>query len=100
LSNNSANVRTTKARIKSIEALHESPPLEAENDDLRLYVDEGRICIDFKGGKPNEDARKKIKSHAFKWSRYRSEWVRKATANAMHSAKYLLDELKSMESLY
>lgn len=100
LSNNNANIRRIKERIKSLKNVHNSKPIDFENDDFHMYIEEGRIVIDFKGGKPSEECRKLVKQSAFRWSRYYGHWQRKVTHNAICSAKYLIDQLKGLESCY
>ena len=100
LSNNSANIRRIKNRIKELESIRSSDGIEIENDNFHLYIDDGRICIDFKGGKPNDQARTIVKRNGFKWSRYRAEWIRKVTANALASAKWAANELEQLEQMY
>ena len=100
LSNNNANIRRIKQRIEELEKLHKSDPIDFDNDDFSMAINDGRIVIDFKGGKPNDDTRTIVKRAAFKWSRYQSAWVRKVTANAIYSAIRLLEELKQVENMY
>lgn len=101
LQNNNAEIRRTRKRIEELEQLHNSDPLEFENEDFSIFVDNGQIVIDFPGGKPNEEVRTMMKrSYSFKFSRHRSAWVRKVTANALTSARHLLDYLKAVEEIY
>lgn len=97
LQNNNAEIRRIKQRIKSLEALRNSEPLEYENDDFRVFVEEGRVVFDFTHGKPSDEARTILKSAAFKFSRRAGGlWVRKATHAAMNRAE---DVIKSLEGL-
>ena len=100
LSNNSAEIRRVKQRIQELGKLYSLPPVEFENDDFSLSVDDGKIRIDFHKGKPNECTRKLLKSNAFKWSRYAKQWVRKATANAVYAAQSLIKELQAIDDIY
>ncbi len=86
LSNNNAEIRRTKKRIAELGSLRNSDPLEFENDDFSMAVDNGRVCIEFSGGKPSDDVRTMLKRSAFKWSRHQVAWVRKATANGVAEA--------------
>lgn len=100
LQNNNAEIRRIKGRIDELEKLHKSPVLSFENDDIKVYVDDGRVCFDFKGGKPSEAARNIMKRECFKFSRYRGEWVRKATGNGLFSGQYIIDKLLKLDSIY
>lgn len=100
LQNNNANINRIKKRIKSIKELHSSNPIEFENDDFKLYVEEGRVRFEFFGGKPSDEARSLLKGRAFRFSRYSNEWVRKVTNNAIKATEGLLIELRKLESIY
>jgi hypothetical protein len=100
LSNNNAEINRTKKRINELERLRNSDPLEFENDDFSMAVDNGRVCIEFAGGKPSDDVRAMLRGSAFKWSRYQGAWVRKATANGVAEAGRLLERLKAVEEIY
>lgn len=100
LSNNNAEIRRINKCIESLEKIQSSSPIQFENDDFSMNVDNGQIVIDFKNGKPSEDTRTLVKRSAFKWSRYQTAWVRKITANAMAAANHLLEQLKEVNEIY
>lgn len=100
LKNNNANIRRVRQRIASIEALHQSEPFSFNNDHFSINVEDGRVRVIFHDGKPSDEVRALVKSHGFKWSRYATAWVRKATPNAMHAAERLCDALKAVETIY
>lgn len=100
LSNNNAEIRRIKSRLEDLERLRNSTPLDFENDDFSLCVDDGRVCFEFSGGKPCKEVRQLLSGAAFKWSRFKSAWVRKATANATAEAGRLLERLKTVEAIY
>jgi len=100
LSNNNAEINRTKKRIKELDSLRNSDPLEFENEDFSMAVDNGRVCIEFSGGKPSDDVRAMLRGSAFKWSRYQVAWVRKATGNGVAEARRLLERLKAVEEIY
>lgn len=83
LTNLGAEIRRLKQRaqeveqVKAVEINDEFP-----NGETATISDDGKIVIDF-GYKPEEDVRTALKRRAFKWSRVRVAWVRKATANAI-----------------
>ena len=100
LSNNNAEIRRTRKRIEELTRLRTSNPIDFASDDFSIAIDNGRVRVEFTGGKPSEDTRTLLKSSGFKWSRYQGAWVRKATANGVAAARVLLDELKSIENVY
>lgn len=100
LSNNNAEIRRTRERLEELKRLHNSAPIDFENDDFSMSINNGQIIINFAGGKPNDETRQLVKRAAFKWSRYQGAWVRKVTGNAIHSARHLLESLKALEEMY
>ncbi len=100
LSNNSAEIRRIKKRIEELTRLHNSKSIDFSNDDFAMSVDNGQVKIDFSGGKPSDEVRTLVKGYSFKWSRYQTAWVRKATANAVAAAERLCNELQNVEAIY
>ncbi|MEM8500901.1 MAG: DUF3560 domain-containing protein [Pseudomonadota bacterium] len=100
LSNNNAEIRRTRRRIAQLQRLRQSTPIQFENDDFSMGIDNGRVCVEFSGGKPSESVRALLKRSAFKWSRYQGAWVRKATANAVADAERLLGRLQAEDNIY
>ncbi len=100
LSNNNAEIRRINKRIDSLEKIQSSDPIQFENDDFSMNIDNGQIVIDFKNGKPSDETRTIVKRCAFKWSRYQAAWVRKITANALADANHLLGQLKEVKEMY
>ncbi|MBR9871479.1 MAG: DUF3560 domain-containing protein [Gammaproteobacteria bacterium] len=100
LQNNGAEIRRTKKRIEELELLRNSKPLEFENEDFSICIDNGRVVVKFPGGKPSAEVCSMMKAVAFKWSRYQGAWVRKATGNAVADAGRFLEFLKTKESIY
>lgn len=101
LTNNGAEIRRLKKRIEGLEKLYNSKPVEFENDDFKLYVDDGRVHVEFFDGKPSEEVRTLLnKTYSFKFSRYSGTWTRKATQNAVFLASGLIDSLKENENIY
>ena len=100
LSNNNANIRRIRQRIADLERLHSTDAPDIGTDDFHMFVDEGRVQFKFFSGKPNDEARKVLKGRAFKWSRYSSTWVRKATGNAIAAGKMVASELSAMDDIY
>jgi len=101
LTNNNAEIRRLKARIEDLKSLRAGPGIEHDHEDFSVTVDEGRVVIDFKHGKPTAEARKIAKDAAFKFSRSRGgAWVRKATANALAAAESVIKKLEALPSIY
>lgn len=100
LRNNNANIRKIKKRIKELEALHNLKPIDSENDDFHMFVNNGRIIIDFSCGKPSDGCRTLLKQSSFRWSSYHGHWQRKVTVNALRTADGLLIQLKNLGSCY
>ena len=100
LTNNNAEIRRIKKRIEELEALRNSAPLEFENDDFSVAIDNGQVVIDFCHGKPSQDVRTKVGRSGFTFSRSRGVWVRKATANAVATAEQLTAWLNGVENIY
>lgn len=97
LKNNNANIRRMKARVAEIRALQADTGLELEQDGLRVYEEDGRVCIDF-SGKPDSATRNMLKTHGFKWAPSRAAWVRQATQNGRDAARLLLERLATVEA--
>lgn len=95
LTNNGAEIRRLKKRIESIESLRDTDPINHESDELKVFIEDGRIHFDFKNGKPAEAVRAKIKSYSFKFSRYSDTWVRKVTGSALNITPTVIKEIES-----
>lgn len=94
LQNNNAEIRRTQKRIEELKKLYNAEPINHETDDYKVFVDAGRVHVDFLGIKPSEEVRTTLKrSFAFKWSRYSGTWVRKATPNACAQTSSLIKSL-------
>ncbi|MCU8256285.1 DUF3560 domain-containing protein, partial [Vibrio vulnificus] len=82
-----------KQRIEELENLHSQKPFdqngEVDGFSYLLYEEEGRIKFRF-DEIPSDSVRSILKSNGFKWSRFSGAWVRKITANAVSSTRYIL----------
>lgn len=98
LTNNNATIRATRKRIEQMEAIQqmESEDISSENFTFSHDKEDNRFLFEFPG-KPDEETRNVIKSFGFKWSRYRTAWVRKVTANAVWSKDQLIKKLTGMQ---
>ncbi|EJD6659792.1 DUF3560 domain-containing protein [Enterobacter cloacae] len=98
LQNNNAEIKRLQTRIKQLESVKAiEEPQRKEYDGFALEVDpeDNRILFYF-DGKPAEEVRRILKTHAFKWSPTRSAWVRKVTPNALADAKRVKRALLEM----
>lgn len=97
LSNNSAEIRRLKQRIKDLRKAQErEDAVEDVETDLYTYrAKENRVQFVF-DGKPEPAVRGILKRYAFRWSPSRGAWVRQATANGIYAAKCVRKELDEM----
>lgn len=99
LQNNNANMARVKDRIAELEKTQNLSATTEEYESFSYEVDnmDNRIVFTFPG-KPDEETRKILKSHSFKFSpsrspKDRSVWVRKVTLNALHDARRVKEQL-------
>ena len=94
LSNNNANIRSTKERIAKLQSIKEQGTTETENDLFKVIENTEimRLQLVF-DGKPEESIRNILKSHGFKWSPSNSAWQRQLTDNAKYALKQIKAEL-------
>lgn len=97
LTNNNANIKRVQTRIEELKALKSREDVEevTEGYTYREDVEDNRIHFVF-DGKPSENVRVLLKSHAFKWSPSRSAWVRQLNANGLHAARRVKAQLKEL----
>ena len=99
LTNNNANIRSTKKRIESLLKKQEvTEPNSAAGDGWQMKEDleENRICFIFPG-KPSEEIRSILKGRGFKWSPSRGAWVRMLNANGQYAAKMVINALNNLQ---
>lgn len=77
LQNNSANIRRIKLRIADLESRRalQAVVIEGEGYTYQEDTEENRVMFVFPG-KPDNDTRKLLKCHGFRWSPTRGAWVR------------------------
>ena len=76
LTNNNANIRRVKAQLEKAKEMKNSDPKEYFlNDDVKVVENypENRLQVFF-NGKPDEETRKELKSHGFRWSPSNGCW--------------------------
>lgn len=96
LSNNSANLRRTRARIDKLKREKETPKSEtcrAVNGESCTVVENTdimRLQIIF-DDKPEEETRSQLKTNGFRWSPKNKAWQRQLTDNARRALERLSD---------
>lgn len=103
LTNNNANLKRMRARLKELESKEEqragggNKTFEYQGLQLVQNFDEDRLQLIFHD-KPEDAARRELKSHGFKWSPRFNAWQRKLTNNAMYSVRLLAskEDLKEL----
>ena len=96
LTNNNANIRRLKLRLKDLETKAEA---ETKRETLEgiceivQNVEENRIQFIF-DGKPSADIRGIMKSHGFRWAPSQGAWQRQLTNNAKYSARLAIKALQ------
>ena len=95
LSNNLANIKRTKQRIKDLEREDDTPTAETEHEGVTVIdnAEDNRIQLQF-DGKPSETIRSKMKSEGWRWSRREGVWQRQRTDAARQSAQRMVAALK------
>ena len=90
LSNNSAEIRRVKDRIKSLSQQREIGYVgwEFEGGKVEANAEANRLQILFEE-KPDAVTREELKSNGFRWSPKAEAWQRQLTDNAYRSADYI-----------
>ena len=90
LSNNSAEIRRVKERIKSLSQQREIGYVgwEFEGGKVEANTEANRLQILFEE-KPDASTREELKSNGFRWSPKAEAWQRQLTDNAYRSADYI-----------
>jgi flagellar motility protein MotE (MotC chaperone) len=90
LSNNNANIRRIKVRIKDLETRAKLEDKEEEGKGYIYREDtaENRVMFIFEG-KPDQAIRNILKKNAFKWSPSREAWVRQLNNAGIYAAQQI-----------
>ena len=90
LSNNSAEIRRVKDRIKSLSQQKEIgfAGWEFDGGKVEANTEANRLQIFFED-KPDEATREALKSNGFRWSPKAGAWQRQLTSNAYYAADYV-----------
>ena len=89
LTNNNANIRRIRARIEELEKRQaEAAPEGWEFDGGKVVINTelNRLQIVLEG-RPDEDMKKDLKGHGFRWAPSQGAWQRQLTDNAIRAAK-------------
>ena len=90
LSNNNAEIRRVKDRIKSLSQTKEIGFVGWEFEGGRVEANTEANCLQiFFDGKPDEATRTELKSNGFRWSPKAEAWQRQLTNNAYYAADYV-----------
>lgn len=98
LTNNNANMRRIRQRIKTLEAC-------ADHETVELYFDGGRIVDNveenrlqlFFDEKPEAETRSKLKRGGFRWASSVGAWQRHRSNAATYNAKEIVGPLSASE---
>jgi len=96
LSNNNANIRTIKLRIKRLSKqynMEEREDIKVDGFVLTENKEDNRIRFIF-DGKPEEEVRTILKSNGFRWSPYNKAWQRMLNNNGRYATKRVINLLK------
>ena len=90
LSNNSAEIRRVKDRIKSLSQQKEIGFVgwEFDGGKVEANTEANRLQIFFED-KPDEATREALKNNGFRWSPKAGAWQRQLTSNAYYAADYV-----------
>ena len=97
LSNNNANIRRIKARIKELEAAEQFEDFSHEFEGYRTSacVADNRVRVEF-DQKPNRDVTRFMRSSGFVFSRQHMAWQRKLNVAGLTAFKRVAQQLQSM----
>lgn len=95
LTNSKGRIKQISERIKQLEAKSELKLVEEHTEHFvyREDPDENRILFEFPG-KPDENTRKALKSHGFRWSPTRAAWVTNLNNRGRWAASQIKELLK------
>lgn len=97
LTNNNAKIKTVESRIKMLEAIEARAEFDQQIGSVRVWENKevGRLQMIFEG-KPNEEIRKELKRHGFRWSGSQGAWQRHISANALYWAKLIAAKVNNV----
>ena len=100
LQNNNANIKRVEARLAKLKAVKADGTKEIECEFFKVIenTDLMRLQLIF-DGKPSEEVRKVLKSHAFRWSPNNKCWQRQLTDNAKRVLPVVVKEINALDSI-
>jgi hypothetical protein len=98
LTNNNANIRRLKQRLKHLEKQVRRETSEIQIETVRIVdnTQENRTQIVFPD-KPSESCRRELKSRGFRWSPNAGAWQRHLSADAFYWAKVIVQKYYSKQ---
>lgn len=93
LSNNNANIRRLRARIQELEKRQTEAAPEGwtfDGGEVVVNTELNRLQIVLEG-RPDEDMKKDLKGHGFRWAPSQRAWQRQLTDNAIRAAKAITE---------
>lgn len=94
LTNNNANIRRLKDRLKTLEKAKETNTASEKNELFTIIrnTDIMRLQLKF-DGKPDEKTRNILKSNGFRWSPKNATWQRMLNNNSEYALKKVIEKL-------
>lgn len=89
LSSNNANIRRLQKRVEELEKRQSEPAPEGwtfEGGEVVINTELKRLQIVLED-RPDDDMRRALKSHGFRWAPSQGAWQRQLTNNAIYAAK-------------
>ena len=99
LTNNNANIRSTRERLERLKKVKEQGTKESENKFFTAVENTEimRLQLIF-DGKPEPEVRDILKSNGFKWAPSQSAWQRQLTVNAKYALNRVIKELERLDN--
>lgn len=98
LTNSNANIKRVKQRIKTLEAVKASKPIEEEHDGYtyRENTEAMRVQLQF-DGKPDDETRALLKRNGFRWAPSLGVWQRQLNDNGKYAAHRVMEVLDGQQ---
>lgn len=96
LSNNNANIHSTKQRVEALKKRAEKPVeggWKFDGGEVVYNNEENRLQVLF-DGKPDADIRAELKKNGFRWAPSQNAWQRQLTNNAIFTAKHYVKSIQ------